>query len=108
MTREERVRRLAAAFSRICHANLGEEIMARIVEEKNAMNYPVDCCPTHDYCDANELMHEAFVETFGYEPTLPCDVESKTDHEILVDEMGHWNDAWALAMEEDYDEEKIR
>lgn len=48
-------------------------------------------CHTHDYCDANMVMLEAFQTVFQREP----DMESDDDLEL-------WNDAWAIAKAADF------
>ena len=52
-------------------------------------NSPV--CHTHDYCDANMLMHAAWLDFFGQEP----DVSS--DDDTLI-----WNEAWSIAKAADF------
>lgn len=48
-------------------------------------------CHTHDFCDANMLMLEAWEEFFGGEP----DVSSEEDAAII-------NEAWAIAKAADF------
>tara|TARA_Y100000310_G_scaffold289139_1_gene315330 strand:- start:311 stop:838 length:528 start_codon:yes stop_codon:yes gene_type:complete len=56
---------IAAEFSAIVRDELGEHLEA--INKKNADNAP-DLCATHDYCDANMLMLEAFEKVMFREP----------------------------------------
>ncbi len=59
------------------------------MEEVNRLNreeYGPNVCASHDFCDANMPMAEAFESLFGREPDLISD----TDFNI-------WAEAWDLA-----------
>lgn len=103
MEREDWVRRLAAAFSRIVTGHLGDAVMEAVVREKDEHNYPVDRCPTHDYCDANEIMYEAWIEVFRSAP-LESDRRGAAKFD---EERAMWSDAWEMAMAHDYDAGRI-
>lgn len=57
--------KLANEFSRLLTEQLGEEIIAGI----NWLNEtgPEHICASHNFCDANEVMYEAFQNVFGEE-----------------------------------------
>jgi hypothetical protein len=49
-------------------------------------------CHSHDYCDANMVMHAAMTEYLGREPDLQSDADTAL-----------WNDAWAIAKAAGFD-----
>lgn len=59
----EMVDRLASRFSAIVRRDLAD-----VLGEVNARNAQRNdsTCATHDFCDANMLMDEAFTELFGH------------------------------------------
>ena len=81
---------IAKAFSAKLRWNLTGEQMYEIVT-KNASEEYKHCCATHDYCDANMLMLEAFEETnsrlFNY--------NSRSDAAL-------WNEAWTTARQNNF------
>lgn len=83
MIREAEAARLAAAFSRIVRRDLSKELPQIVARNKM---YADDICATHDFCDANMLMEEAWLEVVGSEIDLQSDAEAKL-----------WSDAWSLA-----------
>lgn len=59
------------------------------VNRRNKINDP-HVCATHDFCDANMAMHEAFM-SFGIDPL-------SSEHGPMSDEMVYlWNTAWGIA-----------
>lgn len=58
-------------------------------EKELASTKPNQCCHTHDYCDANMAMLDAFVEVLGRE-TRTGDDDDGTDTNL-------WNSAWSYA-----------
>lgn len=77
--------RLSNEFSRIVNREFSNEELAEVVKRNNTPEY-TDCCATHDFCDANELMAEAFKTVFGRE----VDPQNEDDCES-------WNIAWSLS-----------
>ena len=65
----------------------------RYIEEGHS---PDSVCATHEFCDSNELMHEAFKDACGREHI----VSSKDDAAL-------WNNAWFMAKVNDFDPAKI-
>ncbi len=54
-----------------------------------------DCCASHDFCDANVAMEEAF-KRCGLDPSSTGVPD--TDYPLMSDEVLEvWNKAWALA-----------
>lgn len=75
---------LADEFTQRVRDFLPPEQMQEIVK-RNLSNNP-SVCATHDFCDANELMAQAFVQVMGRE----SNPSSSVDAEL-------WGAAWALA-----------
>lgn len=65
-----------------------------IIDRNKARDNPL-VCASHDFCDANITMHEAFLEVMGRDPLEPLDGMSAADMET-------WNNAWAIAVAADF------
>jgi len=78
------MKELANEFSRILTKQLGTEIIGDI----NWLNEtsPPHICASHNFCDANEIMAEAFEKIVGVELNIQLE-----EHKTL------WNQAWTLA-----------
>lgn len=83
----ERVAALANAFIDALADTLDEHEMAK-VRERNAMEPDSLVCHSHDFCDANMVMLEAFADTIGLCKQDDVDVEQSCDW---------FNAAWGLA-----------
>lgn len=83
---------IAHCFANIIENQVGEH-MAEIKRRNASPEYSHGCCATHDFCDANMPMNDAFEETMG-RPFLPESSEP-TD-----DDMRLWNLAWEIARKE--------
>jgi hypothetical protein len=88
------VSKLSAAFSDIVRRDLAEHLeeIVRINEDHKA-KAQTGICATHDFCDANEIMADAFVLTFD----RPIDLDDQDDVEL-------WNAAWALSYDRNFKE----
>lgn len=84
VTRERSVDALAAAFA----AKIREELSPEEVAEIDRLNKERDdsSCATHDFCDANMPMSEAFKAVYGHE------VRAHSDADAAL-----WNAAWTKA-----------
>lgn len=82
------VEQLSSAFSDLVRGRLGGHL-DKIVE-RNRTNGK-DVCATHDFCDANMLMAEAFEEVQGREP----DVASEDDAAV-------WSAAWDISKQREF------
>ena len=84
-------RRIASEFKDCMAETLQSEELQAIDAENRKRS--VETCASHDYCDANMVMNEAFerleLEVFG---------EDKMSEETAV----LWNDAWSLAKSEGF------
>jgi hypothetical protein len=79
---------LATIFGGKVQERLTREQFREAVERNKAQaeGWANPVCHTHDFCDANVLMLEAWAEMFGGEP----DPASDEDAELI-------NDAWFIA-----------
>lgn len=60
------------------------------MRRRNATPEYADCCASHDFCDANMVMFDAFKHECGREVRL-------TSLEGLDEDGPVWNEAWAIA-----------
>lgn len=84
--------RVAMAFCRQLALSLTEGELT-LVRERNRVEENAGVCHTHDFCDANMLMLDAFVE---------CGIAE--NQEVCIGDELHplWNSAWKLAAEADF------
>lgn len=86
---------LARAFADELESEIGEIAMNQ-VRRYNVVNVGDIACASHDFCDANMTMHDAFKSVMGCEPEFLNDPES-----ALADEhLQLWNAAWSIAKRE--------
>lgn len=77
---------VALEFTRLIRKEVGMENFRQIRRLNATPDYNYgSCCASHEFCDANMLMLEAF-QNLGFEPDL-----SNDQHVAL------WNDAWDVA-----------
>lgn len=96
MTYAEQAERLAAAFSAVVRRDLGAHL-PEIVRRNGTEGY-AGACATHDFCDANMLMEEAFRDEFGYAPGDDgCRDGLGEDGKRHDAALRLWNHAWTLA-----------
>lgn len=81
------ITRLSQAFTTVVRSNFTIKELREINKRNKAyeITHP-GCCATHDFCDANMLMAEAFHNAFKREP----DVGSEEDAQLWS---AAWNDA---------------
>lgn len=82
---EEDYQKMAVIFKRLLLAEVGEKNFESIFLLNDQEADP-RICHSHDYCDANVVMAQAFSEVFGF------DVDSQNEGHADV-----WNAAWDLA-----------
>ena len=80
--------KLAIEFSRLLGKELGE-LMDDVIAENRAQP---EYCSSHDYCDANMIMAEAFENTYGRFPII----------EPMGGDMDLMNEAWDKAKQSDF------
>lgn len=78
------IAKIAMLFSYELRRALDECELKIVVFENEREKNPA-ICHSHDFCDANMLMHSAFVAVVGHEPDL------------MNDDLNIWNAAWDLA-----------
>ncbi len=78
---------LANEFSSVLKTWLTAEEMKLVIEKNSTPEYN-DCCASHDYCDANMAMDEAFTKLTGKETNPQSDTQRSL-----------WNNAWTIAKE---------
>lgn len=84
------IEKLAKAFADQLLADIGPDNFAAV----RAANVTAEAgvCASHDYCDANMTMLEAFTATFGRQPAM-LENTGEDDPHIDID-VGLWNGAW--------------
>lgn len=80
---------VALAFARALRSQIGA-VKYRRVLATNAQNPDAGWCASHDYCDANMVMHEVML-TFGFDMESDWDMGSDADPIAAM-----WNAAWAI------------
>lgn len=83
--------RLAGAFVVQLWQDIGADNMAQCRALNATPEFAMPVCASHNFCDANETMADAFAEIMG-RPILPDDGEGMTQADCDL-----WNQAWAIA-----------
>ena len=65
----------------------------REIRRRNATPDYVAACATHDFCDANDIMHGAFCAVVGHDP-IDFDLD---EEEMSQRDVDLWNAAWPVA-----------
>lgn len=82
---------LAIEFSKILHEWLGQDVIDKI-NILNKKEESENICHSHDFCDANEALNEAFLSLFGRDIVI----QSEEDTRLC-------NEAWNLAKANEFD-----
>lgn len=82
---------LAKEFSRLIREKLKPADMGKVIALSKSGDYTT-ACPTHEFCDANQVMMDAFENLAGRPYSFDDD---STDHEIT-------EQAWTIARENDF------
>src|SRR5687768_5328662 len=80
--------KVADAFSAIIREWLTAEELEEVVKRNKVRSHP-SVCHSHDFCDANVAMSEAFEKLLGLSDDEVCDLATG---ETRVSEL--WNEAW--------------
>lgn len=78
------------AIARVFAGRIGAELgygILREIDARNADEANPDVCHSHDFCDANDYMHAAFMEVTGQSPTHTLPTMSEVEHAA-------WSAAW--------------
>jgi hypothetical protein len=88
----QEIEKLAKKFSELLRSDHTAEEMEEVIEKnrEHKANGDNGICATHDICDANMVMLDAFKSVTGREPSFLTDSENEAD-------MPLWNKAWELA-----------
>lgn len=81
---------LSHEFSRVLREWLTDDEMAQVIERNAEVDDP-RVCASHDFCDANMAMYEAFERVMGH----PIDTRKKAD-------VAMWDKAWNMAKASDF------
>lgn len=81
---------IADKFSKNLIDSLDDHEIQSIIQLNNTEHYST-CCATHNYCDANMPMSDAFEEVVGREINL------QSEEDIML-----WNMAWKRARDNDF------
>ncbi len=84
---ETNVNQVADVFSYLLRRRLGPTVMANVVL-RNAQETSKNVCHSHDFCDANQIMSEAFWTVLRRSPDT-----ADEDHDVPL-----WNAAWEKAI----------
>jgi|TARA_R110000765_G_scaffold33139_1_gene76186 hypothetical protein len=85
----EDVTKLANMFSGEMRSALTEDEMAEVIEANRSSGRS---CASHDVCDANMVMMEAWAKCFGVNDIDGDDAE----------QCGMWNGAWEMAKDNEF------
>lgn len=77
---------LADSFASVLRSWLTPDEFAEMQMENASPDYAGNMCASHNYCDANMAMFEAFTEVVGHEPNIDD-----------TQDMNLWADAWTVA-----------
>lgn len=83
--------RLAREFGSRIQEALSRAQFRAAVDANKADGYESPICHTHDYCDSNVCMLQAFESTFGREPDSASEADAATI-----------NEAWQIAKAADF------
>lgn len=89
-TGQAAIEALARAFARRLREEIGEDDLRAVVARNRASGDP-NGCASHDFCDANMPMAEAFEEVLGADPEEPDDCDPAL-----------WDAAWDRAKAADF------
>lgn len=82
------IQALAEEFSRLLRRDLGPELMKEVIRLNKTC--PPGTCASHDFCDANMVMHEAQINL-----KLDLDLGLQSNLDI-------WSGAWDLAFKKEF------
>ena len=84
-----KVEELSERFSKLLREDLSEHVMKEVVTRNKT--YGEGICASHDFCDANMVMADAFKQIVGHE----IDADNEVDATL-------WSDAWSLAVKNEF------
>lgn len=87
--------RLAREFGTLIQEELSTVRFRAMVDRNKAEDADSNVCHSHDYCDANMTMLQAFQNVFQREPAFLNDSTTEAD-------LALWNEAWQIAKAADF------
>lgn len=95
---------LAKAFAKVLKEWLSDEEMAAVVATNKADGYDASTCASHDFCDANMAMDEAYKKIYPEFDKAAWDDNDKTEGlgKLWDKHTDLWNEAWDLAKRADF------
>jgi hypothetical protein len=101
-------RALAREFSNVLRRWLSEREMVEVVErnERTGHKYGRSVCHSHDFCDANMAMAEAFAN-LGFKSCADIAEDDEREGPEWTAAADLWNEAWTMAKAADFNPEKI-
>ncbi len=96
--RDELASKIAKEFCRQLRAELSSDAIGTIIDLNNDETNP-QICHTHDFCDANMVMHTAMEQVDSSLVTVDAFTSDKTTT--------LWSMAWTLAKKSEFDETRI-
>jgi hypothetical protein len=91
---------MADKFSEVLRGWLTPEEMAAVIERNRTEEHP-SVCHSHDFCDANEAMAEAFQALMGRDVLLIGDIDTAGLEAVNADS-DLWGAAWDLAKRNEF------
>jgi len=88
--------KVAKKFSQLLLVEIGKAKLAKAVKRNRAQKDP-NVCHTHDFCDANVVMHHALGTCKVIRTKLSIANASKL-----------WDEAWGMAKKAEFDESRIK
>ncbi len=92
---DTRAKKLADEFTRLMWLELTDEQMEEAIVLNKTEEYSDGSCATHNFCDANMVMFEAFQKIEVREPNM--DEMDRDNNDVDV-----WNKAWDIARDNDF------
>ena len=83
---------LAKEFSALLRSYLTREQITEAIRRNLTPEYDGGACASHDFCDANEVMHESFLKLSDL-----SEMDLQDDSQIAL-----WNKAWRIAKRSDF------
>lgn len=90
MTRDRQITAIAEAFAEVMRQWLSPAEFTEMKALNETARFADGCCASHNYCDANMAMMEAFDHVMQRSCTMGDSAQAEYDCAI-------WNDSWSLA-----------
>lgn len=96
----ELINQLSDEFSRLIVASFTPDQLAETIAKNHTPDY-AGCCATHDYCDSNMVMNEAFENVMNREFIFFDDEKPETQEQHRED-CHLFDSAWILSKSKDF------